>query len=233
MIEQNRIIAGISLSNKDHWVDALETVYLNAGDILFSPGVCFDYVYFPIDCIISLSSHADDNQFASTTLVGNKGMVGAPALLGDMCIDFLAKIECGGRAHRLPITHAVEIVNQSSQFRILMLLYMQALVNQSLQTAICDSKHSLVQQVCRILLLSDDCLVGAKQPLQLEFIAHSIGIGVNQVKEALNQMQNLKLISFDDESSTLIVDRLGLERATCDCYRLINDGFDRLTLYRG
>lgn len=232
MIEQNRIIAKISSIIKNHWDTALETVELNSGDVLFGPGAGFDYVYFPIDCIISMSSHAGDDQFSSSALIGNEGMVGASALLDDMDIDCLARVEFGGRAYRLPIAHAIEVANQSSPFRILMLHYMQALVNHSLQTAICDSRHSLLQRVSRIMLLSDDRLAGAMLPLQLEFIAQSVGIDIEQVAEALNQLQRRELISFDGQSAC-IVDRLGLEQLTCDCYRLINDGFDQLTPYPG
>lgn len=98
MVEKNRILAGMPLNSKKYWGIALESVELNAGDVLLGPNFGFDYVYFPIDCIVSLSTQTGDGFFASFALIGSEGVVGASVFLGDASNTYLAKVERGGKA---------------------------------------------------------------------------------------------------------------------------------------
>lgn len=227
MIEKNRILARMPLVDKGYWDAAFELIDLSAGDILYSPGISFDYVYFPINCIVALRSQAGDDQFDSFALIGNEGMVGASIFLGDMSSTYLARVECGGKAFRLDIHFAIEVAAQLSQFRILILSYMQVLVQYSLQTAICESKHTIIQRFSCALLRCEDCLADAKSSLDLKFILQSIGVTVEQAAEALTQLEGWGLVRCES-GSVVILNRSRLEEKSCQCYRLVKAEFDRL-----
>jgi len=227
MIEENRILAGMPLINKGYWNAALELMDLSAGDILFGPDISIDYVYFPVNCIVSLSSQAGNDQFASFALIGNEGVVGASVFLGDMSNTYLARVECSGKAYRLDIHFAIEVAAQLSQFRILILSYMQALVQYSLQVAICESKHTTIQRLICALLRCEDRLAGASSSLDLKFILHSIGVTVEQATQAITLLENWGFIRRES-GSIVILNRACLEEKSCQCYQLVKTEFDRL-----
>lgn len=227
MLRLNRILAGMPLANKSAWGNSLQLVELNTGDILFGSGVDFDYVYFPVDCIVSLRLLDDIGQPTSFAIVGNEGVTGASIFLGDMSNNFLARVEIGGKAYRLPIDIAIEVTTQSSELRILLLNYMQALVYQSLQTAICDGYHNTLQQIACALLLCNDRLRNGKCRFEVDFIAQSIGVTTQQAKEAITQLERRGFIRCEDGPIETL-NLSGLNVIACDCYRLIKGEFDRL-----
>ena len=80
---ENRIINNITAIDKDRRGNDFVLIELKAGEILFDSNVQWECVYFPIDCIISLSVKNDDGQFDGFALIGNEGMAGVSTLLGD------------------------------------------------------------------------------------------------------------------------------------------------------
>ena len=217
----------MSAIDHNRWADKLALVDLQAGEILFGPNQEFNSIYFPLDCIVSLSLKRCSNDYASFALIGNEGVVGASVFLGDKVDSYSAKVECGGKAYRLPEADAKESAAQSSQFRILILDYLQALVVGSLQSAICDSKHTNLQRLSRALLTCDDRLACDGMMLDPQFMATSIGITVDHLNKALVELLDLGLIRVD-RGFISALDRAGLEKVTCECYQIIQDGFDRI-----
>ena len=60
--------------------------------------------------------------------MGNEGVVGVFVFLGGMGNACLARAECGGKAFRLDIHFVIEVAAPLNLFGILILGYMQALV---------------------------------------------------------------------------------------------------------
>jgi hypothetical protein len=50
--------------------------------VLYEPGKAIRYVYFPIDCLISLLTAVDKRRTLEVGMVGNEGMAGIPFILG-------------------------------------------------------------------------------------------------------------------------------------------------------
>lgn len=217
------------MSAIDHirFADKLILVDLRAGEILFGPNQELNSVYFPLDCIVSLSLKDRGNDYASFALIGNEGVVGASVFMGDKADGYCAKVEYSGKAYRLPKNEATESAAQSGQFRILILEYLQALVTDSLQSAICDSRHTNLQRLSRALLTCDDRLACDEVMFDPLFIATSIGITADHLNMALAELLGLELIRFERGLIT-ILDRAGLEKVTCECYQIIRDGFGRI-----
>ena len=109
----------------------------------------------------------------------------------------------------------------------LLLRYSQALITQMAQTAVCNRHHSLDQQLCRWLLLSLDRLSGAELVMTQELIANMLGVRREGVTEAALNLQKAGLIRYA-RGHIQVLDRLGLEQRTCECYQVVKTEYDRL-----
>jgi Mn-dependent DtxR family transcriptional regulator len=70
--------------------------------------------------------------------------------------------------------------------------------------------------------------VGSDQfPLTQEFLAQMLGVRRASVTDVANRLQKTGLITYRHGVIT-ILDRKGLEAATCEHYRLTRDEYDRL-----
>jgi CRP-like cAMP-binding protein len=117
--------------------------------------------------------------------------------------------------------------SRSSPVLHLLLRYTQALITQMAQTAVCNRHHSLDQQLCRWLLLSLDRLEGPELSMTQELIANMLGVRREGVTEAASQLQRAGLIRYR-RGHIMVLDRVGLEARTCECYAVVKKEYDRL-----
>ena len=109
----------------------------------------------------------------------------------------------------------------------LLLRYTQALITQIAQTAACNRHHTLVQRLCRLLLLSLDRLPDDDIVMTQELMAHMLGVRRESVTEAAFALQKLGLIHYA-RGRIAVLDRAGLGRRACECYAAVHKEYDRL-----
>jgi hypothetical protein len=83
-------------------------------------------------------------------------------LLGGRVAAVRAMVLAPGHAYRLPAAHAKACFAEGKQFQVLTLRFTHALMLQICQTAVCNQRHSVEQQLCRWLPLCLDHLRGAE-----------------------------------------------------------------------
>ena len=109
----------------------------------------------------------------------------------------------------------------------LLLRYTQSLITQMTQTAVCNRHHSVEQQLCRALLLSLDRKTGNSLTMTQELIASMLGVRREGVTEAAGNLQRAGLIKYS-RGHIDVLDRDGLEKSVCECYKVVKVEFDRL-----
>jgi len=124
----------------------------------------------------------------------------------------------------------MEEFNRYGIFQHLMLRYTQALITQISQTAVCNRHHSIGQQLCRWLLLTIDRLPEQELTMTQELIATMLGVRREGITEAAGDLQRSGFISYRRGHIT-VLDRLGLESNTCECYDAVKKEFHRLLCY--
>lgn len=185
------------------------------------------YVYFPLDAIVSLLYVLDDGASAEIAVVGREGLVGIALFMGGESTTNRAVVQSAGRGLRLRASIMMEEFNRAGPVMHLLLRYTQALITQMSQTAVCNRHHSLDQQLCRWLLLSLDRLNTPDLHMTQELIANMLGVRREGVTEAAGTLQKACLIRYHRGHIT-VLDREGLERRTCECYRVVKKEYDRL-----
>src|SRR5258707_13669185 len=83
-------------------------------------------------------------------------MLGLPIPAGREARTAWVQVQCPGIAYRITGTGLRKHFDRCGFLRRLMLLYMQDLLMQVAQTAICNRDHSVYEQLCRWLLVEMD-----------------------------------------------------------------------------
>jgi len=138
-----------------------------------------------------------------------------------------AVVQSAGQAYRLSAQVMLQDFNRGGPVLHLLLRYTQALITQMAQTAVCNRHHSLDQQLCRWLLLSLDRLDSNELKMTQELIANMLGVRRESVTEAAGHLQDAGLIRYH-RGHISVLDRVGLERRTCECYAVVKREYERL-----
>jgi CRP-like cAMP-binding protein len=225
--KNNRLLAALPETEWQRWQAQIEHVQLSLGAVLYESGGAMSHVYFPTSAIVSLLYVMANGASAEIAMVGQEGIVGVSLFMGGESTPSRAVVQSAGHGFRLS-AHAMKAeFNRSGPVLHLLLRYTQALITQMAQTAVCNRHHSLDQQLCRWLLLSLDRLQGAELAMTQELIANMLGVRREGVTEAAVKLQQAGLIRYTRGHIT-VLDRLGLEKRSCECYVVVKKEYDRL-----
>lgn len=227
---QNHLLNALSTVERERVFPHLELVSMPLGKVLYESGDALQHVYFPTDSIISLLYVMEDGASAEIAVVGNEGIIGIALFMGGETTTNRAVVQSAGHAYRLKGHLLKEEFIRAGSMQHLLLRYTQALLTQMSQTAVCNRHHSVNQQLCRWLLLSLDRLPGNQLVMTQQLIANMLGVRREGVTEAAGKLQAAGLIEYSRGRIT-VLDREGLEKASCECYAVVKKEFDRLLPY--
>ena len=224
---QNHLLKALPPADFSRIERHLEPTTMPLGQVLYESGNQLEHVYFPADCIVSLLYVMEDGHSAEIAIVGNEGVVGVALFMGGETTPSRGIVQSSGQAYRLPGRLVKEEFFRAGAMQHLLLLYTQALLTQMAQTAGCNRHHSIEQQLCRWLLLSLDRLAANELVMTQELIGNMLGVRREGVTESAGKLQALGLIRYRRGRIT-VLDRPGLEKHACECYRVVKREFDRL-----
>ena len=224
---RNQLLAALPDAEWQGWSSHLEWVDMPLGQVLYESGRTLGHVYFPVTSIVSLLYVMEDGASAEIAVVGLEGVVGISLFMGGESTPSRAVVQSAGRGMRLSASFIKAEFNRAGPAMHLLLRYTQALITQMAQTAVCNRHHSLDQQLCRWLLLSLDRLDGPDLVMTQELIANMLGVRREGVTEAALKLQAIGLIRYV-RGRISVLDRLGLEKRTCECYAVVKKEYDRL-----
>ena len=79
--------------------------------------------------------------------------------------------------------------------------------------------------MCRWLLMMHDRAEGESLPYTHEFLSHMLGANRKSVTLGAQSLQAAGLISYR-RGKIQVLDRPGLEKASCECYAIVRERFD-------
>lgn len=224
---QNLILSGLEPEVRERVFPYLEKTSMPLGRVLYESGDKMGYVYFPVDCIVSLLYVMESGASAEISVVGNEGVVGISLFMGGESTSSRAVVQAGGSAYRLAGGQLVQEFHRHGQLMSMLLRYTQALITQMAQTAVCNRHHAIDQQLCRWLLLSLDRLRTPHLIMTQELIANMLGVRREGVTEAAGRLQELDVINYH-RGHIEVIDRAKLEELSCECYAVVKKEQDRL-----
>jgi CRP-like cAMP-binding protein len=223
----NRILGGLEPEEYELVVPHLRKVSLESGRVLYMPDQKIEHIYFPISGLISLLATLEGGASVEAGVVGNEGVVGISAVLGVDLASSEALVQVAGESFQMKAAALWPIIRNGGPFHDILLRYTHTIFTQVAQTAACNRAHSLNERLARWLLLTHDRVGSDRFEMTHEFLARMLGTRRAGVSVAASALRDAGAIDYTRGSVT-IVDRLGLENASCECYRVVKSEFDRV-----
>ena len=225
--KSNHILDALPPDERERLVAHLEEVAMPLGAVIHETGASQTYVYFPIDCVVSLLYVLENGNTAEVAIIGDDGIVGMPVITGGSKSPYRAIVQAGGIAFRMLARDLRAEFERAQAAQQILLRYSQALMMQIGQTAVCNRHHSVDQQLCRWLLMSIDRLPDNNLNMTQELIANMLGVRREGVTEAAGKLQESGAIRYA-RGRIFVLDRGQLERACCECYEVVRKEYERL-----
>ncbi len=224
---QNHLLAALPTAEFERLLPHLYLVPMRLGQLLCESGDQLQHAYFPTSAIVSLHYVMESGASVEVAGVGNEGMLGISLFMGGQTTVTRAVVQTAGHGYQLRSQLLMEEFNRFGLMLRLLLRYTQALITQMAQTAACTRHHSVMQQLCRWLLLTLDRMPSSDLIITQELIASMLGVRRVGVTEAAGKLKDLGVISYRRGHIT-VLDRSLLNAHVCECYDVVKREFARL-----
>lgn len=225
--KQNRILASLPALDYERMLPDLEFIPMPLGWTMSESGDHVNFLHFPTTGIVSLIYDLENGESSEIALVGNEGMVGVSIFMGGESMPSSTEVQSAGYAYRLSRKIMKREFALGGQLQHLSLLYTQALISQTSQTAVCNQHHSTDQRLCRWLLMSLDRMHENKLVITQELIGNLLGVRRESVTEAAGKLQSNGSITYS-RGVIKVIDRPKLEMQVCECYGVVKQEYERL-----
>jgi CRP-like cAMP-binding protein len=213
----NRVLAALPRADYQRLLPGLEPVTLKFGEVLHEPGAPIRYVYFPVDCVVCLLMKTEGHRAIETGLVGYEGMVGIALALGVTVSPTRTLVQAGGTALRMSASCFDGELQRCPQLQREVYRYACVKMAQARQTVACVASHVFEQRLACWLLMTSDRLKSPEIELTQQYLGTILDVRRVSVTQASGSLQSRDLISYC-RGKIRIVDRKGLEAASCACY---------------
>lgn len=213
----NTLLAALPDTERRRVLQACDTVYLRAEQVLHQAGKRVRHVYFPTGSFIALVTPLDACAGLEVAVVGNEGMVGTALLLGVSASPLNHLVLGAGEALRLAATPSRAQLEHCPALRRRLGRYAHVKMQQIAQTTACTRYHMVEARLTCWLLMAHDRAFSNHVRAAQEFLAYMLGVRRVGITEAAGALQRSGFIHYRRGEIT-ILDRPGLETRCCDCY---------------
>lgn len=215
----NELLAVVPAPEMEPLAERLELVRYSSGDVLIEPHSAPGFVFFPESLIASIVAFPTRERIEAAS-VGRGGFLGYPAVLGTPTITQTV-VQMEGEAWRVNADTFAELLAQMPTLRAVLSCSIMAVLDEIAITAACNAAHSVVERCAKCLLLVRARSGADEFTLTHRALATMLGVRRAGVTVAVGALQRAGVIRYH-RGKVLITDRTALERASCQCYSLIN-----------
>lgn len=215
--ESNLLLNSLPDKSRMRILEQCESTQLVFGDILCEPGRPIRHVYFPLTGFISLVAALGDHPPLEMGLIGNEGMLGATLALGVNSVPLRAVVQGPGTVLRMSAANCTEELQGNQSLLRALHRYLYVMMAQLSQTAACTHFHEIEPRLACWLLLTHDRAHTDHFHLTHAFLADMLGVRRSGITIAAGALQLRGLIRYS-RGTIIILDRKGLEAASCECY---------------
>ena len=201
-----------------------ELVELGSGAVVLERGAQVHASLFPIGpTMMSLTVALSGGRSAEVASIGREGAVGGIVSCGHAPAFSRAQVLVPGLAFRVPMDALEDAKSRSPFIGNLFCRFSDYLLAQVMQSAVCNSFHSIPERAARWLLHAQD-RAGDRIELTQEAFAGLLGVQRTTVNAVIQSLQAEGLVATG-RGVVRVTDRAGLKRRACECYQRLEEHF--------
>lgn len=224
---QNHLIELLPGTDRRRLLKLADPVQLTLFDVLGEAGKATRFVYFPVDGFISLVTSVEGKPVLEVGMVGREGMLGVQAVSGVLAQPLHALVQGPGFAQRIELGAFTQEMERGGALRRVLGRYLYVLMSQLASSAACIRFHPIDARLGRRLLMLHDRAHADSFGVTHELLAYMLGVRRVSITDAAGLMQRNGLIEYHRGNVT-VLDRKGLEAATCKCYGADRQAYSRV-----
>jgi CRP-like cAMP-binding protein len=226
--QENRLLAALPAAVADRLLAGAAEVTFRRGDVVYRANGPVRHVYFPRSGILSVVIDMADGGTVEVGTVGPEGMVGLPAFHGAETSP--ARVYC-----QVPPCACVRVAadvfraeaERPGPLRDVLHRFAQFTLTLAGQSTACNRLHPVEARLARWLLMTQDRVGGDELSLTQQILSEMLGVRRPSVTLAAQALQAAGLVRYRRGRVT-VLDRAGLEEASCECYRVVRAEYLRL-----
>ena len=227
---RNVLLSALDAAEYSQLLEGSEDVELALNTVLYEANAPITHVFFLGRGVASIIAPVGDGASVEVGTVGNEGFVGLPLLFGVDREPAKAIIQVADGGICITAVAFQNALSESAALRGLFLRYAQSYMSQVSQSSACNRAHSIEERCARWLLMTHDRVAADEFPLTHEFLSYMLGVRRAGVTVAAGMLQKAGLIEYK-HGRIKVVDREGLEAASCVCYGIIRANYYRLVAH--
>src|SRR6266567_7666709 len=219
---RNRLLLALPSSNLKRLMPELEQVRCQREQVLVDVDDSLDHIFFPDSGVVSVVAVYADGSIIEMATVGKEGCTGVQAIFGAKKSSVRFFVQIPGSAAKMRRAAFTRAMKSMPSFRGLMFDYVQAFLEQVMVSVACNGAHSLKERLARWLLMMRDRSDDDAMPITHNLLAEMLGVQRPTITNAAEELERAGLIERGRQQVT-ILDRQGLIKASCECYRLVRE----------
>jgi CRP-like cAMP-binding protein len=230
---KNRLLAELLANSgtKNLLTPHLKTIVLDRNQVLYEQGDTIEFVYFPVDSVVSSLAIMEDGTTLETSMVGCEGLIGISAILGSGISRQWLWVSISGLALQLEARFLDRLFVQNEEALKTLLRFYRSTITQVSQRCVCNTRHTVLERLCCWLLMVHDRVGSGNLRLTQEMIASRLGARRAGITVAAGVLQAMHAIEYR-RGQLHISEREVLEGAVCECYTIMQNEFSFLPAQR-
>jgi CRP-like cAMP-binding protein len=223
---RNRILERLPETDYHRIVGQMDRIVPPLGEVVAEPGVPPKWVHFPVSAVLSSMVVLECGATVEGSTLGNEGMDGLYLLTDPLANPYKINVQVEGEILRLPAAAFKEILHESPAMSQLLMRYALVSIQRGAQNGACIQHHTIEERMCRWLL--ETAYRNGRDSFHLtqEFLSDMLGVRRQSVNLTARLLQGAKLIEYQRGELT-IIDRAGLEEASCECFTVTKEMYER------
>jgi CRP-like cAMP-binding protein len=205
----------------------MEEVSPEVGEVVAHPGQEPKFVHFPKSGVLSSMVVLEDGSTVEASTIGNEGMDGLYLLADPLANPYRINVQVQGELLRMSTATFKRVRLESSALSQLLLRYALVLIQRGAQNGACIQHHTIEERMCRWLLETAHRKGEDRFGVTQEFLSDMLGVRRQSVNLTARLLQQANLIKYHRGELT-ILDRVGLEEASCECFRVTSRMYERM-----
>jgi CRP-like cAMP-binding protein len=223
----NHLIERLPPEDRQRLLARCELIELGLGEVLCDNAEPAHHVFFPTTSFVSLLARNDDGEALEVGLVGSEGMLGVQFALGVTTSSVHGLVQGAGTTWRVEAAAFQHELATSLPLQRGVHSYVHVLMVQLATAAACLRYHLIEPRLARWLLMCHDRAHHDHFRMTHEFLSYMLGVRRAGVTAAASDLQRRGLIAYH-RGDVSVLDRAGLEAASCSCYAANRRSYDEV-----